>query len=56
VTPLEEARRFSEAFEQIMAILHECVDRLNASLKETDYQVWAMNERLIDEAAERLGL
>ena len=51
-----DPQAFCDQFDQAMAILRECLDLLNASLAETDYQVWAMRERQIDEAAERLGL
>lgn len=51
-----DAQAFCDQFDQVAAILRECLDLLKANLAETDYQVWAMSERQVDEAAQRLGL
>ena len=53
---LEQVRAECAEAEQVLAMLREAVVRLKANFVEMDYQLWAMKERQVDEAADRLGL
>lgn len=53
---LDQVRAECAEAEQVLEMLREAVVRLKANFVEMDYQLWAMNERQVDEASERMGL